>query len=169
MIKKITTISLSLVLPILSFTSSFANESKEYNEINTNTLNINESIQDISFKETPLLFKSSNELIKASLEGSGGTAYLGYMSRSKSLNWRLTSSKGAMLTFTGKIKVYDSTGRLVMTFPINKIGFTSSMTGQEYVGFLKKGSYEAELTGTGTTGAGVLNVKSGLYQAFTIK
>lgn len=56
---------------------------------------------------------------------------------------------------------------LVASYPISG-GGSSTISGQIDVKYLKKGDYKAILKGTGTTGGGVLVVKSGLVQMFTI-
>lgn len=56
---------------------------------------------------------------------------------------------------------------LVASYPISG-GGSSTISGQIDVKYLKKGDYKAILKGTSTTGGGVLVVKSGLVQMFTI-
>ncbi|CCL35985.1 hypothetical protein I5976_16865 [Clostridioides difficile] len=146
--KRLFALLLTLSLVILPSTLVFANEKAE-----------NDSI----YAEAPLVFQSNE---KASTHGSGGTAYIGYMS-SKHLNWRITSSKGIVILFSGTVEIRNSKNMLVASYPISG-GGSSTISGQIDVKYLKKGDYKAILKGTGTTGGGVLVVKSGLVQMFTI-
>ncbi|HFL3113476.1 TPA: hypothetical protein ACG3KP_003944, partial [Clostridioides difficile] len=114
--KKLFALLLTLSLVILPSTSVFANEKVE-----------NDSI----YAEAPLVFQSNE---KASAHGSGGTAYIGYMS-SKQLNWRITSSKGIVILFAGTVEIRNSKNTIMASYPISG-GGSSTISGQIDVKYL---------------------------------
>lgn len=150
MIKKILATSFTLILIFSSFNFSFASE------------------QPIEYTEMPLIFESNNlERASSELPGDYGTAYIGAYGRT--LNWRLTSKKGPIMSFIGTLRVKDLKGRTKATLTISG-GGKSTISGQRSVpSNIKKGTYMVEMSGSGVTSRGTsFYIGRGLHQSFTI-
>ena len=99
------------------------------------------------------------------ISGNFGTAYIGYMSSAKMLNWRLTPNK-LIGSFAGTILVTTTSGIPVKTYYVSGGGM--SPTGQVSVSSLKKGTYRATFGGNGVTVSGKkFNILPGLSETFT--
>lgn len=114
------------------------------------------------FSKAPIEFTDEE---RASISGSFGTAYIGYMSSARMLNWRLTP-KQLVSSFAGTITVTTTSGRHVQTYYVSGSGM--SPTGQVSVSSLKKGTYIAKFAGSGVTASGSkFAILPGLQQVFT--
>jgi hypothetical protein len=156
--KKILSICLLLIITILPTGNIFANES-----------DIGESV-DVKL-EVPLDFipnddDNNSKFQRISVKGTGGTAALDYGSGAQQLIWRITSSTGPIISFTGDINIYDSKNKLCAKYPLMSVG-TITRTGTINVKWLKRGSYRAVMTGSGVTAKGRIVVKSGASIHFT--
>lgn len=156
--KRIFSICLVLMLTLLPVGSIFANESDD----------IGESV-DVS-GQAPLAFipndNSNSKNARISVSGSGGTAVLDYGSSAKQLIWRITSSTGPIKSFVGEVYIYQGKNKLKGMYPIMITGPVTK-TGTINVSWLKRGSYRAVLTGSGTTSQGRIIVKNGVSINFT--
>lgn len=126
-------------------------------------------------KEDQMVFESQTVFIdadadadistRASVTGRYGTAYIGYMSNARMLNWRLTGSK-MIANFTGTISVTRLSGTPVRKYYVSGSGM--SPNGQINVSSLKKGTYLATFSGTGKLVSGKsFYILPGLHENFT--
>lgn len=114
-----------------------------------------------SMTKAPIEFSTE----KASISGSFGTAYIGYMSSARMLNWRLTP-KELISSFSGTILITSLSGTPVKTYYVSGSGM--SPTGQVDVSGLKKGTYKATFAGNGISVSGKkFNILPGLSETFT--
>ncbi len=124
----------------------------------------NEQVMDSeAMRKAPIVFSTDEE--RASISGNFGTAYIGYMSSAKMLNWRLTPNE-LIGSFAGTILVTTTSGIPVKTYYVSGGGM--SPTGQVSVSSLKKGTYRATFGGNGVTVSGKkFNILPGLSETFT--
>ena len=152
--KKILSICMLLLITLTPVGNSFASE-------------INETSEDVGIESEMYFvpYENSNDKLRISVSGSGGTANLDYMSRGKYLAWRLTASKGVLLATTAQVEIFNSKGKMVAMYPLmDNPGKTKS--GIINVKWLKPGKYKAKMSGFSLTSAGIMYIKSGVQINF---
>ncbi len=141
---------IAIAVIVVPSTQSFAYENKKVIDLEV-------------MNKAPIVFSKDEE--RASISGDFGTAYIGYMSSAKMLNWRLTP-KELIGSFSGTILVTNMSGLPVKTYYVSGSGM--SPTGQISVSALKKGTYKATFAGNGVTVSGKkFNILPGLSETFT--
>ena len=77
----------------------------------------NEQVMDSeAMRKASIVFSTDEE--RASISGNFGTAYIGYMSSAKMLNWRLTPNE-LIGSFAGTILVTTTSGLPVKTYYVS--------------------------------------------------
>lgn len=152
--KKITTLLLTLIICSIPLTSTFANEISD---------------EEFNFTEVPLEATLDTNA-RNSVTGLGGTAYIGSMNNGNTLIWRITSTKGPILSFAGTISITDTKGKHIKTLYVSG-GGPISITKQVAVGSgVKKGStYKATFNGSGVSGKYEISVANGCVHHFTVR
>lgn len=86
-----------------------------------NNFNVNDSQHNIVSKDSSLEFtpnQITNDKLRISVDGSGGTANLNYMSNGKYLSWRITSKTGVMSASSFEITIMNSKVTPIAMYPL---------------------------------------------------